>query len=285
MALSDPQLVETVRELAERVRALEGRPPAAQETVSSGNPYLDAILPDRGLRRGTLVEWLFSGPGNGAGTLALLAAREACGQGRVLVVVDRQGSFYPPGIIAWGIELRQLLVVRPANDNDDAWAWDQALRSPAVAAVWGWPYPRDQQTLRRWQLAAEASGAIGLLLRPHTVRGDPSWADLRLLVEPIPVRRAPGEASLRRLRVELLRARGTLTGAVIEFELNEETQAILSSTNGHPSPETRLATQSPTPDLQLVDGRGNFHEIASKSRLHLASQLAHPKTRRRSDRA
>jgi hypothetical protein len=87
------------------------------------------------------------------------------------------------------------------------------------------------------------------------------------------------------LRVELLRARGTLTGAVIEFELNEETQAILSSTNSHPSPETRLATQSPTPDWQLVDGRGNFHEIASKSRLHLASQLAHPKTRRRSDRA
>ena len=257
------QRIETVRALAERVRALEtSRRLSSHDMLATGSSLLDSLLPDQGLHRGTLVEWLFARPGSGAGTLALLAAREACREGKTLVVVDRHGSFYPPGAAFWGLDLRPLLVVRPTNDADDAWAWDQSLRSPAVAAVWGWPYPRDEQTLRRWQLAAESSGAIGLLLRPESVRADPSWAELRLLVKPIAVERSPGEASRRRLRVELLRARGSLAGGVVELELDEETGRVIEQ-------EVRYGTNHTT----------------SASRVHLAAQLAYPTPRRRSQRA
>lgn len=218
---------QTVRQLAERVRALEGwRSATGEERISSGCPPLDRWLPDRGLRRGTLVEWLSTGHGSGASTLALLAAREICRAGGMLVVVDRQRSFYPPGALCWGMDLERMMVVRPTSDADDAWAWDQSLRSPAVAAVWGWPHPRDEQTLRRWQLAAETSGAIGLLLRPESVRNDPSWAEMRLLVQSLATPHRPGEAPRRRLRVELLRARGALAGGSVILELNEENSHV-----------------------------------------------------------
>jgi hypothetical protein len=247
-------LRQTVRQLAEQVRAIEGRRPVVgEDRIGSGCPPLDRLLPERGLRRGTLVEWLSAGRGNGADLLALLAAREVCRAGGMLVIVDRQKSFYPPGALCWGIDLRQLMIVRPTDDADDAWAWDQSLRSPAVAAVWGWPHPRDEQTLRRWQLAAEASGTIGLLLRPNRVRSDPSWAELRLLVQPLVAPHQPGEASRRRLRVELLRARSAIAGGSVTLELNEE-NAQVQEVSRHDT---------------------------STHRLPLVAQLAHPATRQR----
>lgn len=242
MALA-PEAIDSrqmVRQLAERVRALEGRrPTTVEQRISSGCPPVDRLLPGGGVRRGTLVEWLSAGQGSGADLLALLAAREICRAGGMLVIVDRQRSFYPPGALCWGIELRQMLIVRPTNDADDAWAWDQSLRSSAVAAVWGWPHPRDEPTLRRWQLAAEAAGTIGLLLRPEAVRSEPSWAEARLLVQPLVTPQQPGVVPRRRLHVELLRARGALTGGSTILELNEETTEVQEVFN-HDTPTHRL---------------------------------------------
>jgi hypothetical protein len=38
--------------------------------------------------------------------------------------------------------------------------------------------------MRRWQLAAAASGAVGLFVRPRTTLGEPSWAEARIAVSP-----------------------------------------------------------------------------------------------------
>ncbi len=200
---------EVVGQLAERVRQIEGARRAGDEgVVSSGCAALDGLLPDGGFRRGSLAEWIVGGRGGGAGTLGLFVARQAAGQGGALVVVDRWRRFYPPGAARLGIDLERLIVVRPDNDADHAWALDQVLRSPGVAAVWAAPGKQDQPTLRRWQLAVEASGVLGLLLRDASARHEPSWAELRLGVEPIArAARAPANRN-RRVRVELLRWSG-----------------------------------------------------------------------------
>src|SRR5437879_6095746 len=62
---------------------------------------------------------------------------------------------------------------------------DEARRCPAVAAVWGPVGELDDRALRRLQLAAEEGRGLGLLLRGASVRGRPSWADVRLLVRPL----------------------------------------------------------------------------------------------------
>lgn len=80
------------------------------------------------------MEWLGVGSGGGSQTLALVAAREACRDGKSLVVVDRTRRFYPPAAAAWGIDLSRLIVVHPASEADELWAIDQALRCRGEAA-------------------------------------------------------------------------------------------------------------------------------------------------------
>ena len=58
----------------------------------------------------------------------------------------------------------RMLVVNGAAATE--WAMDQALRSEACSAVLGWANPRDPQSLRRLQLAAESSCSLAVLYRP-----------------------------------------------------------------------------------------------------------------------
>ena len=169
--------------------------------------------------------------GAGAVSLALAVAcrlAAAAAGPRLIVVVDRAGWFHPPAVLPWLGDSRQLVVARPSTDDDEIWAIDQALRCHGVAAVVAWPRsvvrqrgsitaphdglpvargqtaarsrPTAQWTtaMRRWQLAARSSGAVGLLVRPAATAGEPSWAEARLAVAPLP----GGTLLERRLRLE-----------------------------------------------------------------------------------
>jgi protein ImuA len=223
-----------IEALRQKIAHLEGMtwPPEAPP-VKSGCSALDQSLPDRGFRRGTLVEWLSGGEGAGTVTLALLVARQACLQGGALVVLDRSREFYPPAAARLGIDLARLIVVQPAGQADHHWALDQSLRCPAVAAALAWPDAMgetlDSRTFRRLQLAAEEGGGLGLLVRPESVRQQPSWADVRLLVEPLPPVPGKGEEGRgkreerrggRRLKILLLRCRGGTDGRSAELEID-----------------------------------------------------------------
>jgi hypothetical protein len=68
-------------------------------------------------------------------------------------------------------------------------------------------------------LAAECGGTLGLLLRPAKVRGQPTWADVRWMIEPQTSR------NRRRLRVELVRCRGATAGRSMFLEFDEQAKA------------------------------------------------------------
>ncbi len=189
---------------------------------------LDWLLPSGGLPAGALVEWLSKGPGMGATTLALRLIRRvmtasSAGTGffsdhtakpvsesRPLMVIDRWGEFYPPALEASGIPLSRVLVARPSDDRQECWALDQALRCRALGSVLCWSPRLDSHRFRRLQLAAEAGETLGLLLRPARCRYEPSWADLRLLVEALPTIQAPNscESSPPTLDVSRASTRG-----------------------------------------------------------------------------
>ena len=216
----DPR-VETLRQEIDRLEG--GRRQDQSAPLPSGCEGLDRLLPDRGFRRGTLVEWLAVGTGSGGESLALFAARQACCQGGVLVVLDQAREFYAPAAVRLGIEWDKLIVVQAANAADNLWALDQALRCPAVAAAVAWPKRLDGRTFRRLQLAAEQGGSLGLFVRPETVRHEPSWAGVRLWVEPLPTA-AP--AAGRRLKIQLLHSRGGANGGSVEVEIDDETSTL-----------------------------------------------------------
>lgn len=207
------QLLESLRQ---QVRRLEAPRPVADDRVTStGSAALDELLPRRGLPAGALVEWLAGEPGCGAGALAFRAARQACLGERKLVVLDRQRQFYAPAAAAGGIDLRNLLIVQPANPSDELWAWDQALRCPSVGAVWGRLDEIDPRDFRRLQLAAESGGGLGLLLRPARARGQPSWAEVQWVVQPC------SSTAGWRWQVELTRSRGGKCGQTAVVKMDE----------------------------------------------------------------
>jgi hypothetical protein len=248
----------------------------AREVIPSGFAAVDRLLPAGGVRRGSLLEWLAAGDtagdvagGAGAVSLALaVACRLAAAGPRLIVVVDRAGWFHPPAVLPWLGDSRQLVVARPSTDDDEIWAIDQALRCHGVAAVVAWPRavvrhqgsttppraglpvargggrprPTAQWTtaMRRWQLAARSSGAVGLLVRPAATAGEPSWAEARLTVAPLP----GGTLFERRLRLE--RVGGAWSGAA-ESQAAETVLDLARGREGSPArgAARELATRRP----------------------------------------
>ena len=143
----------TLERLAGQLQKLERTSHPVRDsngTVSSGLEILDRLLPDAGFHSGTLIEWIAEK--GSADQLALLAARSALGEDRVLIVIDDEESLYPPAAAALGIDLRQLILVRPgkvarrgvqaktekrpaAASVETLWALEQAPASRGVAVT------------------------------------------------------------------------------------------------------------------------------------------------------
>jgi hypothetical protein len=141
----------------------------------------------------------------------------------VVVIADRARRFYAPAAAELGLDPRRLVLLRPRNTADEMWALDQVLRTTGVASLLWWGGNLTGIHYRRLQLAAQRSGALGLLVRPAALRTVPSWADVRLLVEP----RGSG-----RLRIEILRCRAGAGGGVVEVEIDDETNALRETDAG-----------------------------------------------------
>ncbi|MGC3967606.1 MAG: hypothetical protein QM775_09615 [Pirellulales bacterium] len=202
-----------------------------RDIISSGFAVLDAMLPGGGLRRGTLVEWLTAEPGAGAMFCALRAARRVMEGDQPLVVVDADDTFHPPGlgdVVDW----RRVLLVRCADRRQLEWAVDQALRTSGVGAVLVRYDVENERRLRRWQLAAEASGGLGLVVRHLPHQPEACFSDVRIGVTP-----RAGEG--RPVQLELLRSRQGGRGATIDVRLDDDAHSLSPTFSS--SPQRRAA--------------------------------------------
>lgn len=212
------RLREVERSRRRRLQGVCARP----EIVPTGLDGFDNLLPAGGIRAGTLVEWLAAGDGTGAGTLALTVASRLLRGRAALVVIDEPRRFHPPAAVRMGLELCDMIVVHPQGTNDTLWALEESLGCRGVAAVMCWIDRLDSVSFRRLQLAAEAGGGTGLLLRPAQIRRHPSWADVRLLVQPVPVVNSSAESLGRRLRITMLSCRGGQSGGNLVVDIDDE---------------------------------------------------------------
>ncbi|WP_231754264.1 ImuA family protein [Caulifigura coniformis] len=189
---------------------------------STGASALDQLLPNRGLKAGGLTEWL-SHAAEGGLTFALLAASQAMKSraASVVAIIDPKRQVYPACLPGWGIPLERAVLIRPSSSADALWAWEQSLRCPGMAACLGWLPETSSVALRRLQVAAEHGGGLGLLVRPARAMKEPSWADVRWRVMPVPIvssNARPDPLRGRRFRVELVRCRSHFGGGVADVE-------------------------------------------------------------------
>jgi len=238
---------EVLQALAQRIQEIEGTGPSRrQPALSLGIGPVDALLPNGRLPAGSLVELLSTADGAGAWTLSLLMAKHVCGEWKVLVLVDGQRSFYPPGAAQLGIDLERSLVVRPRTRRDCLLATNQALRCRGVGAVVGWHDQLGTLDARRLQAAAEAGGGVGFVLRPSQALQAPSFANLRLLIGVEKgSKRLPTPFSTRRIRVDVVRCRGGRDGQSVLLEIGNEPGDVRAlSEVAPPAAPTRKARRS-----------------------------------------
>ena len=194
-ARADPAVLERLRE---RIRTLQAAPRQLLSVLRTGLPPLDGLLPGGGFPLGQVVE-LWGEPASGRTRLAFRAIAEAHRALRLAAWVDGPGMLYAPALPPLGVQLEQLLVVRPPEPKQLAWSALQLLRSGAFVAV-GLDLTRSGVRLsppesRRLVEAASRSGGLLLLLTPPEAPAD---GTLRLHVS---------AAGPRAMRLEVVRSR------------------------------------------------------------------------------
>jgi protein ImuA len=178
---------------------------------------IDESLPGGGLARGAVHEILAAEPGTCTAFCGHLLGR--AGGPAAWIAPPRAADLpWPPGLAALGLAPADLILLDAAGD-DALWAAEQALRSPALGAVVALLPRLDLASARRLQLAAEAGGTLGLLLRPEQARPHgtgqaPTAARTRWRISPLPgAGAAPYRLGAARWRLSLLLARGGRPGA------------------------------------------------------------------------
>ncbi|MBL6455811.1 hypothetical protein JMJ55_10795 [Belnapia sp. T6] len=206
-------------------------------------PICDGLpLPGGGLARAAVHEVLATSPGCGAAFCALLLARTGGTVLWIALEVDMLLA-WPPGLARFGLLPAELVLVRARRWPDALWAMEEALRCPAVTgAVLALPqeqsaeaHPLDLTATRRLQLAAEAGGALGLLLRPDAASVAPSATTTRWRIGAYPT---DADATLDEgcWQLELLRSKAGRPGGPWAVTWQAATgQLVLATATPYPA--------------------------------------------------
>lgn len=164
---------EGIRSLRARVTAIErgaaygdGSGRGEKAILPLGLAEIDQTLPAGGLACGEVHEVSGSAVGGFAAWLAGRLVRHAGGAVLWCVKPGSTSQLYGPGLAAFGLDVGRLVIVRSRRRADMLWAMEESLRCASFAAVIGECDDAINLTAsRRLQLAAEAGGTTGFILR------------------------------------------------------------------------------------------------------------------------
>ncbi len=149
-------------------------------TASTGFEALDRLLPGRGWPIGAVSEILSVRIGSGEMSLSLpLLARLTQG-GSPVALIDPPHRPHAPRLQSSGIQLTQLLVLKPDSIANGLWSAELLLR--AGGSILMWAAGIESAALRRLQLAAESSDSFALLIRPEAYASESTTSALRLRI-------------------------------------------------------------------------------------------------------
>jgi len=201
--------------------------------LPSGFTALEAELPGGGWPRQALTEVLHDGSGIGELGLILPALAALTGAGQRAVWIAPPHIPYAPALAAAGVDLVNLLIVRPQNRYYALWAAEQALRSGSCHALTAWLPKARYAELQRLAVAAESGRAAAFVFRPLAAAAESSPACLRLALEP---------AGLE-LGVHILKRRGAPLAVPLHLPLKRPFhvlgRATPSRTHGADAPAAR----------------------------------------------
>lgn len=213
-----------VAALRASIAAIEAGRRQAREALPFGLQAVDSRLPGGGLALGALHEVAGGGTGavDGAAASLFVAGIAARTNGKVLWCITRPDLF-APAIGQAGLNPDRVIYVEAHDEKSVLSCFEEGLRHGGLGCVVAEVSHLSMIASRRLQLAAEASGTMGLALRRWRRQteaadfGQPTAASTRWRVSVLPSRPLPVPGIGRhRWLVELIRARA---GESADFEL------------------------------------------------------------------
>lgn len=188
-------------------------PPA--QTVPTGFVELDRELSGGGWPRPGLAELLCDAQGIGELSLILPAHRLLAGATRLggngMLWVAPPQLPYAPALLAAGVNLARLVMVKTQTAGDALWAAEQGLLSGSsgIVSLWLNDGRQHEVALRRLSQTATMGNALCLLMRPLAMAARPSPAQLRIAV---------AAADQGALTLSLIKRRGLAPGKSLRLE-------------------------------------------------------------------
>ena len=193
----------------------------AASGISSGFPELDQLLPGHGWPKNGAIELLHDQPGIGEIRLIMPAlAQLSRNNSRWIAWIAPPYIPYPPALIAAGIDLSRILMVKPGNAKDALWATEKALASGSCSAVLAWPGSKTRdKDIRRLQVAAKEGHCWNILFRPIRVARQPSPAELRIMLQPL---HASALSDSSMVNISILKRRGGWATDIFPLNLRDD---------------------------------------------------------------
>lgn len=184
MTAGSPATLCRLRQAVAKIEGYETDLGIGSQPIAFGIRNIDAVL-QGGLAAASLHEIApvtLRDIGAAAGFAFALAARAAKDNGETLCIQTdfaaiESGSIYGPGCDLFGLQTKQLLILKVSHPLDALWAMEEALKCRALASVIvELPHDgpvADLTATRRLTLAARQGGSLGFLLRhrPSSLTG------------------------------------------------------------------------------------------------------------------
>lgn len=222
--MSKPALNPVLAELRERIGRLEGGAAREKTVLPFAVPEMDQALPGGGLAFGALHEIAGGGGGtvDGAAAALFVAGIAARTRGKILWCMTRPDLFFP-AISQAGLHPDRVVWCESDREEEVLSAMEEGLSFGGLAAVVGELVRLPMNASRRLQLAAEKTGAMGMVLRRWRRQneasdyGQPTASTTRWRISTLPSERLP-VAGVGRARwlAELMRVKA---GECAEFEI------------------------------------------------------------------
>ncbi|MCG8670327.1 MAG: translesion DNA synthesis-associated protein ImuA [Pseudomonadales bacterium] len=244
-------------------------------TIASGFELLDRELPSGGWPVQGLMELLC--PRWGVGEIPLLspAMAQLSQQGRWLAWVSPPWLPYAPGLINAGVNIEQVLIIKPQSEKQALWAMEECLQSGSCSAVLGWPKNPLPQQLKRLHIAAQKGDSLCVLMRHEQCAQQPSPAPLRIeLGSPLSMQ--------QQLSLRILKRRGSWTSDWLKLPLpdcmasltHECATALTTSADAIKQTVTQLKTN--TAETRQAASNIDTDVASSRATAKADDTLVHP---------
>lgn len=159
---------ELIAQLQREIISLEGlKAPLGSDAFDAGLSFLRDTFPASCFPLRAVHEFFCSSAEDVSATNGFISGilSSLLKRGGTAIWIGANRTLFPPALVSFGIRPETILFIDLKNEKEVLWAFDEALKCPALTAVIGELSNFSFTASRRFQLAVESSRATGFLLR------------------------------------------------------------------------------------------------------------------------